>query len=78
MPNEDGLYPSAVTTIKLDRSRSKDFDEEERLDRDAMEEDWLRERDLQMRKSIRNQEDHVNTEVSSGEMGTQSLYSDLL
>lgn len=78
MPNEDGLYPSAVTAIKLDRSRSKDFDEEERRGRDAMEEDWLRERDLQMRKSVRKQEDHVNTEVSSGDMGAQSLDSDLL
>lgn len=78
MPNEDGLYPSAVTTIKLDRSRSKDFDEEERLGRDVMEEDWLRERDLQTRKSVRNQEDYVNMEVSSGDMGTHSLYSDLL
>lgn len=78
MPNKDGLYPSAVTTIKLDRSRSKDFHEVERLDRDAMEEDWLRERDLQMRKSVRNQEDYVNMEVSSGDMGTHSLYSDLL
>lgn len=77
MPNEDGLYPSAVTAIKLDRSRSKDFDEEERRGRDAMEEDWLRERDLQMRKSVRKQ-DHVNMEVSSGDMGAQSLDSDLL
>lgn len=35
-------------------------------------------RDLQMRKSVRNQEDHVSKAVSSATMGAQSLDSDLL